>query len=69
MINNNQFNIHWAGEHTDIYHAWIIGALNSAVRVVKEVLLQSGMEDTWKNVLLKHKLLENWQGRKYENKD
>ncbi|RGB43453.1 hypothetical protein C1646_680987 [Rhizophagus diaphanus] len=21
MINNNQFNIHWAGEHTDIYHA------------------------------------------------
>ncbi|CAB4373602.1 unnamed protein product [Rhizophagus irregularis] len=62
------FNIHWAGEHTDIYHAWIIGALNSAVRVVKEVLLQSGMKDKW-GELLKHKLLEHWQGREYENKD
>ncbi|CAG8789583.1 1084_t:CDS:2, partial [Dentiscutata erythropus] len=25
-------NIHWAGEHTDVHHAWIVGSLNSAVR-------------------------------------
>ncbi|CAG8666424.1 12934_t:CDS:2 [Funneliformis mosseae] len=37
--------IHWAGEHTDIFHAWIVGALNSGVRVVREVLLKNLMKD------------------------
>ena len=36
--------IHWAGEYTDMHHAWIVGALNSAVRVVKEILAHSSME-------------------------
>ncbi|CAG8642761.1 4853_t:CDS:2, partial [Racocetra persica] len=56
--NNNGSKIHWAGEHIDIHHAWIVGALNSAVRVVQEVL---GSEwDQFKN---NNKLLKNW----YEN--
>ncbi|CAI2199934.1 14173_t:CDS:2, partial [Funneliformis geosporum] len=37
--------IHWAGEHTDVFHAWIVGALNSGVRVVREILLENLMKD------------------------
>jgi len=29
--------IHFAGEHTSLYHAWIQGALESAIRAAKEV--------------------------------
>jgi monoamine oxidase len=29
--------IHFAGEHTSLYHAWIQGALESGVRVAKEI--------------------------------
>ncbi|CAG8460460.1 4108_t:CDS:2 [Dentiscutata heterogama] len=54
-------NIYWAGEHTDIHHAWIVGALNSAVRVVKEIMVQLDMERKW-NELKEHELLKNWHG-------
>ncbi len=29
--------IHFAGEHTSLYHAWIQGALESGVRAAKEI--------------------------------
>ncbi|CAG8645551.1 10764_t:CDS:2 [Ambispora leptoticha] len=57
----SMYNIHWAGEHTDIHHAWIVGALNSAVRVVQEILVHSDMEEEWEN-LLKENPLKNWHG-------
>ncbi|CAG8689181.1 hypothetical protein GLOIN_2v1834010 [Rhizophagus irregularis DAOM 181602=DAOM 197198] len=60
MLKESNSNIHWAGEHTDIHHAWIIGALNSAVRVVKEVLIQTGNECLWEK-LLHHELLRHWE--------
>ncbi|CAG8598404.1 1418_t:CDS:2, partial [Paraglomus occultum] len=53
--------IHWAGEHTDIHHAWIVGALNSAVRVVQEVLIAESREKDW-TVLKNHELLRSWMG-------
>lgn len=53
--------IHWAGEHTDIHHAWVVGALNSAVRVVMEVLMSESREDDW-NELKANPLLRNWHG-------
>ncbi|GBC07804.1 hypothetical protein RclHR1_00770017 [Rhizophagus clarus] len=51
MLKDSNSNIHWAGEHTDIHHAWIIGALNSAVRVVKEVLYRTNNVNLWNNLL------------------
>jgi len=33
-----EFRIHFAGEHTSMFHAWIVGALNSSYRVVEEIL-------------------------------
>ncbi len=29
--------IHFAGEHTSLYHAWIQGALESGIRAAREV--------------------------------
>ena len=29
--------IHFAGEHTSLYHAWIQGALESGIRAAKEI--------------------------------
>nr|CAG8512895.1 6075_t:CDS:2 [Entrophospora candida] len=55
------YNIHWAGEYTDIHHAWIVGALNSAVRVVNEILIDSAMEEEW-NELIIEQPLKNWHG-------
>ncbi|CAJ0651374.1 6634_t:CDS:2 [Entrophospora sp. SA101] len=55
------YNIHWAGEYTDIHHAWIVGALNSAVRVVKEILIHSAMEEEWRE-LINEQPLKNWHG-------
>jgi len=71
MIEDSKSNIHWAGEHTDIHHAWIIGALNSAVRVVKEVLIQTNNKDLWDgpNGLLNDKakeLLKNWEWKNHK---
>ncbi|RIA83086.1 hypothetical protein C1645_834332 [Glomus cerebriforme] len=57
----SMYNIHWAGEHTDIHHAWIIGALNSAVRVVQEILVQYDMKEKWEE-LKKEDPLKNWHG-------
>ncbi|CAI2185224.1 2212_t:CDS:2, partial [Funneliformis geosporum] len=53
--------IYWAGEHTDIHHGWISGALNSAVRVVKEILSENLMKDRWMK-LKKLRLLQYWNG-------
>ncbi|CAG8604250.1 7964_t:CDS:2, partial [Dentiscutata erythropus] len=53
--------IHWGGEHTDIHCAWIVGALNSGVRVVKEILLENLMGDKWSE-LKETRLLKYWNG-------
>ncbi|CAG8614869.1 11731_t:CDS:2 [Scutellospora calospora] len=53
--------IHWGGEHTDIHCAWIVGSLNSGVRVVKEILLQNLMGDKWSE-LKDMTLLKYWNG-------
>jgi hypothetical protein len=34
--------VHFAGEHLSVSHAWIIGALNSASRAVREILVLGG---------------------------
>eukprot|EP01116_Phalansterium_solitarium_P004081 TRINITY_DN1497_c0_g1_i1.p1 TRINITY_DN1497_c0_g1~~TRINITY_DN1497_c0_g1_i1.p1 ORF type:complete len:1327 (+),score=572.62 TRINITY_DN1497_c0_g1_i1:120-4100(+) len=39
--NNRVF---WAGEHTDLHHAWIFGALNSGRRAAYELLRSLGRE-------------------------
>lgn len=31
--------VHFAGEHADIYHAWIAASLNSSYRAVKQALV------------------------------
>ncbi|RUS23798.1 flavin-containing amine oxidoreductase-domain containing protein, partial [Jimgerdemannia flammicorona] len=38
-------NIHFAGEHTDVHHAWIVGALNSAIYSFKNIMYKEGMEE------------------------
>ncbi|RIB25388.1 hypothetical protein C2G38_2031086 [Gigaspora rosea] len=53
--------IHWCGEHTDIHFSWIVGALNSAVRVVREILLDNLMNDKWFE-LKNTRLLKYWNG-------
>ncbi|RIB19899.1 hypothetical protein C2G38_2305776 [Gigaspora rosea] len=53
--------IHWCGEHTDIHNSWTVGALNSAVRVVKEILLENLMSDKWLK-LKNMRLLKYWNG-------
>ncbi|CAG8453451.1 5144_t:CDS:2, partial [Gigaspora rosea] len=60
MMRSEDF-IHWAGEHTDIHNAWILGALNSAVRVVKEILQENSMNDKWLK-LKNSRLLKYWNG-------
>ncbi|RUS26173.1 hypothetical protein BC938DRAFT_471138 [Jimgerdemannia flammicorona] len=32
-----EHNIHFAGEHTDVHHTWIVGALNSAIYLFKNI--------------------------------
>ncbi|CAG8432767.1 500_t:CDS:2 [Diversispora eburnea] len=59
---NEESHIHWAGEHTDVHHGWIVAALNSAVRVTGEILRGNLMEDKWKE-LVKSDLLKNWDGQ------
>ncbi|CAG8595243.1 19836_t:CDS:2, partial [Dentiscutata erythropus] len=53
--------IHWGGEHTDIHWGWIAGALNSGVRVVREILLENLMSDKWSE-LKNMRLLKYWNG-------
>ncbi|CAG8473531.1 26325_t:CDS:2 [Gigaspora margarita] len=53
--------IHWCGEHTDIHFGWTVGALNSAVRVVREILLDNLMSDKWYE-LKNTRLLKYWNG-------
>lgn len=48
--------LHFAGEATSVHHAWLVGALNSAYRAVKEILLQYDDEN---HTLLK-KLEQNF---------
>ena len=55
-MNNRLF---FAGEHTDIHHAWIVGALNSAIRSVVQVLQSLGRDEDVIRVL---ELWPNWQG-------
>ncbi|CAG8539104.1 24808_t:CDS:2 [Cetraspora pellucida] len=60
MMRSEEF-IHWGGEHTDIHCAWIVGALNSGIRVVKEILLENLMSDRWSE-LKDSRLLKYWNG-------
>ncbi|CAG8509181.1 12664_t:CDS:2 [Funneliformis mosseae] len=53
--------IHWAGEHADIRHGLISGALNSAVRVIKEILVENLIKDRWTE-LKNSRLLKYWNG-------
>ncbi|KAF0394549.1 amine oxidase [Gigaspora margarita] len=53
--------IHWGGEHTDIHCAWIVGSLNSGVRVVREILLENLMGNKWSE-LKNTRLLKYWNG-------
>ncbi|CAG8749436.1 8087_t:CDS:2, partial [Racocetra fulgida] len=53
--------IHWSGEHTDLHWGWTVGALNSAVRVVREILLENLMGDKWSE-LNNTRLLKYWNG-------
>ncbi|CAG8716052.1 77_t:CDS:1, partial [Dentiscutata heterogama] len=39
--------IYWGGEHTDIHWSWTVGALNSGVKIVREILLENLMGDKW----------------------
>ncbi|RUP48291.1 amine oxidase [Jimgerdemannia flammicorona] len=41
-IKRPEFNIHFAGEHTDVHHGWIVGALNSAVYATHNVMEREG---------------------------
>ncbi|RUP49072.1 hypothetical protein BC936DRAFT_143344 [Jimgerdemannia flammicorona] len=42
--------IHFAGEHTDIHHAWIVGALNSAVYTTYSIMKGAGLEKEFREV-------------------
>jgi hypothetical protein len=37
--------MHFAGEATSVHHGWILGAINSAYRTVKEILMKENMKD------------------------
>jgi len=44
---------HFAGEHLSTYHAWILGALYSATRAVREILVLEGLasiEESWEKI-------------------
>lgn len=41
-------NIHFAGEHTDVHHAWIVGALNSAVFTAKNIMTPEEFDEVMK---------------------
>ncbi|CAG7850867.1 Putative bifunctional amine oxidase DDB_G0291301 Includes: RecName: Full=Putative sarcosine oxidase; Short=PSO; Includes: RecName: Full=Putative L-amino-acid oxidase [Serendipita indica DSM 11827] len=47
--------LHFAGEATSVHHAWVVGALNSALRTIIEILL---VEDRWEEFkpLLKERI-------------
>jgi monoamine oxidase len=36
-ITRTEGRVHFAGEHCSLYHAWIQGSLESAIRVAKEI--------------------------------
>ncbi|CAG8445977.1 14397_t:CDS:2 [Dentiscutata heterogama] len=57
-----EISVHFAGEHTDIQTGWMVGALNSGVRVVKEILLANGMDSQWAT-LKNSTLLKYWNGQ------
>ncbi|RUS27049.1 hypothetical protein BC938DRAFT_483777 [Jimgerdemannia flammicorona] len=42
--------IHFAVEHTDIHHAWIVGALNSAVYTTYSIMKGAGLEKEFREV-------------------
>lgn len=44
-IKTPEFNIHFAGEHTDVHHAWIVGALNSAIYATMNIMCKEGLRD------------------------
>ncbi|RUS30074.1 hypothetical protein BC938DRAFT_479883 [Jimgerdemannia flammicorona] len=37
-LKSPEFHIHFTGEHTDIHHGWIVGALNSAVYTTYNIM-------------------------------
>ncbi|RUS13692.1 hypothetical protein BC937DRAFT_94916 [Endogone sp. FLAS-F59071] len=38
-----EHNIHFAGEHTDFHHAWIVGAFNSALHATESIMKGAGL--------------------------
>ncbi|RUP49328.1 flavin-containing amine oxidoreductase-domain containing protein [Jimgerdemannia flammicorona] len=46
-----EYNIHFAGEHTDVHHSWIVGALNSAMYSFKNIMYKEGMEDKYNEII------------------
>ncbi|RIB21722.1 hypothetical protein C2G38_1070475 [Gigaspora rosea] len=54
-----EISVHFAGEHTDIQFGWMVGALNSGVRVVKEILEANGLNNQWAK-LKDSALLKYW---------
>ena len=38
-------NLHFAGEATSTHHAWIVGALESADRVINEIFVKEQRDD------------------------
>ncbi|CAG8465125.1 18704_t:CDS:2 [Dentiscutata erythropus] len=57
-----EISVHWAGEHTDIQTGWMVGALSSGARVVKEILLANGMDSQWAT-LKNSTLLKYWNAQ------
>ncbi|RUS33033.1 amine oxidase [Jimgerdemannia flammicorona] len=49
-IKEPEFNIHFAGEHTDVHHAWIVGALNSALFTTCNIMVKEGLEKLFRKV-------------------
>ncbi|RUS15384.1 flavin-containing amine oxidoreductase-domain containing protein [Endogone sp. FLAS-F59071] len=45
-----EFNIHFAGEHTDVHHAWIVGALNSAMYATMNIMCKEGLSELFRRV-------------------
>jgi monoamine oxidase len=43
--------LYFAGEHTDIHHAWIVGSMNSAARSVLQLLSDIGDDKARQKVL------------------
>jgi len=59
-----EWDVHFAGEHLSTYHGWILGALNSAARAVREILVLEDLEDiegAWKKFPDEEQSFETWE--------